>query len=677
MRVASHVLTPPTTKTKQATYRLKSGKTLTTPVRGGEARTFETLTLGAGERVTLVEGVANSNALQGLTFTVTNAARQVRTWGPVGSSSKPTFSYRPASEVVALYGRYGAKALYQLGFYEYVGKACGQVNDQGRWEAVYCAEKAAAPSYLCERPQERSRRDCPAGWMNFGLSCIQAVAATATMSWDDAAAACRAAGGWLARVDSKAKQDAAWALLQGARGFIGLRDFIASSEDSLWGWDHYENWAPGSGQPLPVLDEEGRVDPPAACAVMDVGTGQWRTVRCSESLPAAAPVCEAPALDDQCACPAGWVNLGCTCYLLSAGSSQSAATPPGPGASWVDMQAFCAAAATGGTLPLPRNAAANAAVAKAAAAAAGAGAVVCLGLRDIFGQGALVPEVFTAWGGGSAPSAAAGLCGVMRSDGQWYGQDCLTRLRAFVCRLPRAATAAYVGGEDQGFAISLLPGQQIAWGRPLHVEITQADTGYHLAVDRDGHVFPLVPSSAATQGPNPNISTTFSFAMASHDGGQGVDAFILRSKDLGTYIYSDPSSGQLRAVPAPSAAGSMAPVDLVKGGYASLFSTQQVVPAIGIQNLAISFVAEGNADAGPVLCSMFVYDLTPESNSYRCFEVRRQFRLFVWCFTPKIITQSLLPLSRTTNRRCKATPRACPSSRCRWPRGRTRTRPAC
>lgn len=618
-------------KTKnQATYRLKSGKTLATPVRGGEARTFETLTLGVGERISLVEGVANSNALQGLTFTLTDAARQVRTWGPVGSSSKATFSYRPTSEVVALYGRYGAKALYQLGFYEYVGKACGQINDQGRWEAVYCAEKVAAPSYLCERPQERSRRDCPAGWTNFGLSCIQAVAATATMSWDDAAVACRAKGGWLARVDSKAKQDAAWALMQGARGFIGLRDFIVLSADALWGWDHYENWAP-NGQPLPVLDAEGHIDPPAACAVMDAATGQWRTARCADSLPtAAAPVCEAPALDDQCACPAGWVNIGCTCYLLPAAGSQgaSATTAPGPGASWVDMQAFCAAATTGGTLPLPRTAAANAAIAKAAAAAAapvgGGAVVVCMGLRDTFGQGALVPEVFTAWGGGSAPAAAVGHCGVMRPDGQWYEQDCLTRLKAFVCRLPRAATAAYVGGEDQGFAIALLPGQEIAWGWPLHVEITQADTGYRLAVDRDGHVFPLDPAAAARASASPDVSSTFSFTMASPTAGaQGVDAFILRSKDLGTYILSDPSSGQLRAVPPPqsSAAASMAPMDLVKGGYASLFSAQRVVPAIGIQNLAISFVAEGNADAGPVLCSMHVYDLTPESNSYRCFEV--------------------------------------------------------
>jgi hypothetical protein len=608
--------------TRQATYRLKSGKTITTAVRGGEARSFETLTLEPGERITQVEGVANSNALQGLTLTIADAARKARTWGPVGSSSKPTFSYRPASEVVALYGRYGAKALYQLGFYEYVGKACGQINDQGRWEAVYCDEKVPAPSYICEKPQARSRRDCPSGWTNLGLSCIQSVAAPTAMSWRDAADACRASGGWLARIDSQAKQDAAWALMQGARGFIGLRDFIASSEDSLWGWDHYENWSPG--QPLPILDADGHYDPSASCAVMDAGTGQWRSVRCSEAAPNPALVCEAPVLDDQCTCPPGWVNLGCICYLLS---PSTAAGAPGPGASWLDMQGFCAAAATGGTLPLPRSATVNAAIAKAAVAA-GAGALVFLGMRDTFGQGALVPEVYTAWGGGSEPSASAGLCGVMRPDGQWYGQDCLTRLKAFVCRLPRAATAAYVGGENQGFAISLLPGQQIAWGQPLDVEITQADTGYSLAVDREGHVFPLVPSLAApapsTPSSSPNISTTFSFAMASQ-GGKSMGAFVLKSKDHGSFLFSDPSSGQLRAMAAPPAASSMAPIDAVKAGYASLFSAQQVVPAIGIQNLAISLVAEGNADAGPMLCSMHVYDLTPESNSYTCYEVRSSF----------------------------------------------------
>ena len=49
----------------------------------------------------------------------------------------------------------------------------------------------------------------------------------------------------------------------------------------------------------------------------------------------------------------------------------------------------------------------------------------------------------------------------------------------------------------------------------------------------------------------------------------------------------------------------------------------QVVPALGIQNLQMSIVAKGYGDKLPVLCTMYVYDLTPESTSYTCFEVRK------------------------------------------------------
>ena len=161
-----------------------------------------------------MEGVTNAQAFQGLSITVTDATHKVRVWGPFGSTAKPTFTYRPASEVVALYGRYGAKALYQLGFYEYLGKGCGQINDQGLWEAIYCDEKVPSPFYLCEKPHEKTQRECTDGWANFGLSCFRSIQSETPLSWKDAAMACRTEGGWLARIDSAAKRDAAWALMQ-------------------------------------------------------------------------------------------------------------------------------------------------------------------------------------------------------------------------------------------------------------------------------------------------------------------------------------------------------------------------------------------------------------------------------------------------------------------------------
>jgi len=607
----------------QATYRLKNGSIVAMPVRGGEARLTETLTLGVGDRITKVEGVTNSNVFQGLSITVTDALRRRRVWGPLGSSAKPTFSYRPTSEVIALYGRFSAKTLNQLGFYEFVGKQCGRINDQGLWEAVYCDEKAPAPFYLCEKPQGESRRDCPSGWVNFGQSCFKSEQSVVAMSWLDAAAACREEGGWLARVDSAAKRDAAWGLMQGARGFIGLHDALPTSQDSLWGWDYYTNWE-NSDEPAPVLNDVGdQVDAAATCVVLKAQTGKWSTVKCSASVANVAPVCESPVLDDECTCPNGWVAWQCSCYYY--GSSVSA-DPAAATQSWLDVQKNCGILVKGASLPLPRSADNNAALLQALVQSSGgngAGAsMVFLGLRDTFGQGTVIPEVWTAWGGDNEPAPSQGLCGSMRADGTWYAVDCKSSLKAYVCRIPRAATAAYVGADGQKFEISLIPGQKIAWGSPLDVEIAQSDSGVALAVDSEGGVYPM-PTSGSDQG---NASTRFTFYMAT--AGNTVGAFLLQSADHGSFLYSDPSTGQLKAVVPPADANkdntnsSEAMMDLVRNGHAALFTVTHVVPALGIQNLAISLVAKGNADAGPMLCSMYVYDLTPESTSFKCYEVQ-------------------------------------------------------
>lgn len=252
-----------------------------------------------------------------------------------------------------------------------------------------------------------------------------------------------------------------------------MRNAQASSQNPLWGWTFYENWAPN--QPAPILDGDGNRDWLSTCVLMG-GDGSWRTVQCSSTLQGIVPICEAAVLDVQCSCPPGWIAVECSCYRLAVGTSGNVVE-----SSWEDMSNFCSQMLPGARLPLPKSSN-QTKILHDWADTISSTAKFFIGLRDTFASGAVIPEIYTSWGGGQAPMATNNLCGTMRSDAAWYGIDCKSKLRSYVCSLPRAATAAFVGGEGQNFEISLASGQEIRWGTPLEVQITQADTGKNLAV---------------------------------------------------------------------------------------------------------------------------------------------------------------------------------------------------
>ena len=97
-------------------------------------------------------------------------------------------------------------------------------------------------------------------------------------------------------------------------------------------------------------------------------------------------------------------------------------------------------------------------------------------------------------------------------------------------------------------------------------------------MDSEGNVFPFTGASDNNDRRlienGGDISTRFTFTMA---GNGAVGAFVLMSPDHGSYIYSDPSSGTLKALTPPDSSNSeAAPLDLVMDGYATLFTAEQV-----------------------------------------------------------------------------------------------------
>jgi hypothetical protein len=74
---------------------------------------------------------------------------------------------------------------------------------------------------------------------------------------------------------------------------------------------------------------------------------------------------------------------------------------------------------------------------------------------------------------------------------------------------------------------------------------------------------------------------------------------------------------------AAAPAASLAPALKYAELPATAFMASQLVSPLAIQNLQISVAAfRSDTMENPRLCTMFIYDLTPNSDSYTCYEVR-------------------------------------------------------
>jgi hypothetical protein len=422
---------------------------------------------------------------QSLALTTTNSTGQQTKYGPYGRSSGGTvFLYNAGADVTALHGRTDGTVITQLGFYEYRGRRCSIINDLGQLETIFCDQIYQEPFYVCERPHTTNLLDCPSPWRNAGDTCMRGFRSTEALSWLGARAACLAQQGRLAQLDSQSRTALAWSLIDHAVGFVGLRDYSPSSLYRVYGWDRFDSYA--DGQPkLMARDaaaaatatasvigtgESGVSSTPPTCVAMQTSDGgKWSTANCSTVMDKVRVVCEMEPSTSNCTCPAGYEAFLCLCYRTAPSVSSS---------SWLQADAYCRGLTPPARLPRVPHKEANDKV-----RALAAGASTFIGRADRLGNGYLTEDTNVAWGDGRQPRPVIGDCAIVRSDGNWYSTSCVSGVTASLCSTPKAPHAAFLGEQGgQSFSVVEVPGQELEWGRPFHVQIINDDTKDYLAV---------------------------------------------------------------------------------------------------------------------------------------------------------------------------------------------------
>lgn len=265
------------------------------------------IALAQDERIAKVEGTSSGAQLRTLTFIVTNLnGGNAKTYGPYGTSllgnsgGTSSFSYTPGDVIMAVYGSHTDMAVTQIGFVESNIPRCTSVDDAGNWKAIDCDMKQDGVTYLCERrPISTSAIDCPDGWISYGSACYQGQTGN-QVSWNEARMKCVQLGGSLANVDSSTTKSQVQGLM-GGKGFLGVKDLsITPGKTRQWGWQGFSAW--GSNQPR-ANQACSLMEPSGLWASTDCGTlHSTRSVVCETE--ALDTICNCPSgwQAFQCSC---------------------------------------------------------------------------------------------------------------------------------------------------------------------------------------------------------------------------------------------------------------------------------------------------------------------------------------------------------------------------------------
>jgi len=105
----------------------------------------------------------------------------------------------------------------------------------------------------------------------------------------------------------------------------------------------------------------------------------------------------------------------------------------------------------------------------------------------------------------------------------------------------------------------------------------------------------------------------------------GKNLFDIKNTYYNKYLTSDGATRTLKAVSIPKNTvddKAISEATAFSKGIISAFSATTMVPALAYQNLQMSFTSKGSRSPDPLLCSVFVYDLTPGTDSYTCYTVK-------------------------------------------------------
>merc|ERR1719498_1078813 len=186
-------------------------------------------------------------------------------------------------------------------------------------------------------------------------------------------------------------------------------------------------------------------------------------------------------------------------------------------------------------------------------------------------------------------------CVIMKqSDGKWYSTSCEMRYEYFVIKRDKIDIGLSMGDSKEEFEIELVQstGEEIdfTYDKDLLVHIIHATSGKYIAMDSAGILY-----STLNKG---NTETYFYLIVD-----QTNDKFAIKSYDHSLYLNYD--SNTLRGIT----------------DYGTQFYNDKPWSYLGKQHMKISVTTKADVDLVPKICSMNVYDFSPERYSYYCSEV--------------------------------------------------------
>ncbi len=667
----------------QVSYLRKDGTVYAGPSYGAFQRTSTTatITLSREQRIAKVEGTSSPSQLRSLTFTVSDLdGGNAKTYGPYGASSallggggSGSFSYTPGDIVMAVYGSHTDVALTQLGFIEANIPRCTGVDDNGNWKAVDCDLKQDGVTYLCERrPSSVSAIDCPDGWVSYGTACYQGQTGN-QVSWNEAKEKCVQLGGSLANVESTTTQTQVQGLM-GGKGFVGIKDLSNTpGKTRQWGWKGFSSW--GSNQPAANQ----------ACSVMEA-SGLWASTDCQAQHASRSVVCQTDALDTLCNCPTGWKSFQCSCYRVEQQTPQvswngAAASCDAQKAKLVDVNSreetnfllgltqgkglFLGLKDSGGSGKLTSGYFRKWSGAAAPATSGAAGDAQCAtmrpdgnwaGLSCASQIGTFVCQQRLAAPEASVHDVSNGdrfrFLAIDPNQPVRWGQPVPVRIQhadsgayMAVDQTGRVYQTFVAASKDTLFQLETVPStnsfliQSLSYGG-MYLNYNGATGGlmggtakvnvtdYQMDTGIGGTNSVSIAGAAAIKKQRR--------ALVEEEGGKGEEGRGGRKRDgtrrkqnqkqrrkqQGTQGYAG-TGGAGYTLAGNTPASAMAPSEKYAGLPATVFMASALVPPLAVQNLQISVaVFREDTMEAPRLCTMFIYDLTPNSDSYTCYQVQ-------------------------------------------------------
>jgi len=187
-------------------------------------------------------------------------------------------------------------------------------------------------------------------------------------------------------------------------------------------------------------------------------------------------------------------------------------------------------------------------------------------------------------------------CAVMKqSDGKWYSVSCDERYEYFIVKKDKIDIGLSMSDSmDDLFEMELVNSsgniEDFNYANNLLARIVHSNSGQSLAMDAAGFLYETTSKE--------NTESYFYFLVDETN-----NKFAIKSHDHDMYLKYE--KGSLRGI----------------YEYGTQFTTDEPWSYLAKQNLKISIVSKADIDLVPKMCTMNVYDFSPERYSYYCQDI--------------------------------------------------------